>query len=234
MSIQIAPSILAADFANLEAAMSLVANADLIHIDVMDGHFVPNLTVGQPVVKRLGQLSPLPLDVHLMIEDPDRLAPEFVLPGVSSITFHWEAARAPVRLANELRNRGVKAGLAVNPATPVSLLADLIDHVDMVLVMSVEPGFGGQSFIEQSWLKLSQARELADLASHPVAVQVDGGANLQRAAKLVSAGASVLVAGSAIFDSADPTAEVTALRRAAQGLSSTNGPKPGPRLGRPQ
>jgi len=234
MSIRIAPSILSADFANLEAAMTLVANADLMHIDVMDGHFVPNLTIGAPVVKRLGELSPLPLDVHLMIEDPDRWAPTYVLPGVASVTFHLEAARAPVRLAQVLRQSGVKAGVALNPATPVHLLEDLVSEIDAILVMSVEPGFGGQPFIEHSYSKLHQARDLSQQADHPIAVQMDGGANRERIAKLVTAGADVIVAGSAVFGAADPTAEVAALRRAAEGPKPgpSSGPRPGPRPGR--
>ena len=215
--------------------MALVANADLMHIDVMDGHFVPNLTIGPPVVKRLGELSPLPLDVHLMIEDPDRWAPTYLFPGVASITFHLEAASAPVRLAQWLRQNGVKAGVALNPATPVNLLEELTSHIDSILVMSVEPGFGGQRFIEHSYTKLQQARELAGQADHPIAVQMDGGVKRERIAKLVAAGADVLVAGSAIFNAPDPGAEVTALRRAAEGPKPgpTSGPRPGPRPGRP-
>ncbi|MCL2802361.1 MAG: ribulose-phosphate 3-epimerase [Micrococcales bacterium] len=236
MSIRIAPSILAADLSNLTAEMGRVATADLIHVDVMDGVFVPNLTMGQPVVERLGQVSPLPLDVHLMISEPDRWALDFALPGVEMVTFHLEAATGPVRLANHLHQAGVKVGLAINPGTPVAWLEDLIDEIDVILVMGVEPGFAGQDFIERSIDKLTQARALAAQANHPVSVELDGGANRQRMARIVAAGADIVVAGAAVFGAEDPAGEVSALRRAVDGPKPrpvNNHPKPGPRPGPP-
>ena len=218
MVIQIAPSILSADFGNLQAAMTQVAQADLVHVDVMDGHFVPNLTIGQPVTKRLAQISPLPLDVHLMIDQPDRWAADYALPGVEAVTFHLEASLAPVRLAQLLRSCGVKAGVAINPGTPVSALVDIAPHIDQILIMGVEPGFSGQDFIEQSYAKLAQAHQLATKFDHPITIEIDGGATLQRLARLVGAGATIVVAGSAIFGAADPASEVTAFRAALDQL----------------
>jgi ribulose-phosphate 3-epimerase len=215
MPVKIAPSILTADFANLETELGRIAGADMVHVDVMDGHFVPNLTLGLPVVQRLVQVSPLPLDIHLMIEDPDRWAPDYAQAGAASVTFHYEAAKAPVRLARTLRQAGAKVGVAVNPATPVMVLEDLMAEIDMILVMSVEPGFGGQGFIDRSLAKLAQARALAAQGSRPVEVQVDGGADRTRIARIVAAGATVVVAGSAVFNAEDPGQEVQALRQAA-------------------
>jgi ribulose-phosphate 3-epimerase len=212
--VEIAPSILTADFANLERELDRVANADWVHLDVMDGHFVPNLTIGLPVVRRIAQISPLPADVHLMIEDPDRFAPDYAAAGAKSVTFHLEAARGPVRLARELRALGAKAAVAINPATPVAALADLIDEVDMILIMSVEPGFGGQSFIERSLSKLRQAKEL--IGSRPVKLEIDGGADRTTVPRIAAAGADVIVAGSAVFGAVDPAAEIRALRELAR------------------
>jgi ribulose-phosphate 3-epimerase len=211
--LEIAASILSADFANLESELNRVGQADWIHVDVMDAHFVPNLTLGLPVVQRLVEVSPKPLDAHLMIEDPDLWAPAYAKAGAASVTFHLEAAKAPVRLARELRALGARPAVAINPGTPVSALEDVLDEVSMVLVMSVEPGFGGQSFIERSLAKLAQAKD--SIGSRPVKLQVDGGVDLATAHRVVAAGASVLVAGSALFDAPDPGAAVEALRRAA-------------------
>ncbi|MDR3360591.1 MAG: ribulose-phosphate 3-epimerase [Bifidobacteriaceae bacterium] len=213
MPLEIAASILSADFANLESELNRVGQADWIHVDVMDAHFVPNLTLGLPVVQRLVEVSPKPLDAHLMIEDPDLWAPAYAKAGAASVTFHLEAAKAPVRLARELRALGARPAVAINPGTPVSALEDVLDEVSMVLVMSVEPGFGGQSFIERSLAKLAQAKD--SIGSRPVKLQVDGGVDLATAHRVVAAGASVLVAGSALFDAPDPGAAVEALRRAA-------------------
>jgi ribulose-phosphate 3-epimerase len=179
----------------------------------MDAHFVPNLTIGPPVVRRLAEVSPKPLDVHLMIDDPDRWAPVYAEAGAASVTFHIEAAKAPVRLARELRRLGAEPAVALNPATPVAALEDILDEVSMVLVMSVEPGFGGQGLIERSLTKLAQARDA--IGPRPVKLQVDGGVDLATAGRVVRAGATVLVAGSAVFDAPDPGAAVEALRRAA-------------------
>ena len=156
------PSILSADFANLERDLQAIAAADFVHVDVMDNHFVPNLTLGLPVVKRIAEVSPVPLDVHLMIEDADRWAPEYAALGAASVTFHAEATQAPVRLARELRSRGVRAGIALRPASPVEPFLDLLPEFDMILVMTVEPGFGGQSFIEGMLPKIRRARPALD------------------------------------------------------------------------
>jgi ribulose-phosphate 3-epimerase len=211
--VEIAASILSADFANLESELRRVGDADWIHVDVMDAHFVPNLTVGLPVARRIVEVASRPVDAHLMIDDPDRWAPLFAEAGAASVTFHQEAAKAPVRLARELRARGAKAAVALNPATPVAALENLLEEIDMILVMSVEPGFGGQSFIERSLAKLREARTL--IGDRPIRLQVDGGVDRTTAGRIAAAGADLLVAGSAIFDSDDPAGEVRALKDAA-------------------
>jgi ribulose-phosphate 3-epimerase len=212
--VEIAPSILTADFANLERELGRIAEADWVHLDVMDGHFVPNLTIGPPVIRRIAQVSPLPTDVHLMIDNPDRFAPDYAAAGADSVTFHLEAAKAPVRLARELRRQGAKAAVAINPATPVAALEDLLDEVDMVLIMSVEPGFGGQSFIERSLGKLARAKAL--IAGRPVKLEIDGGADRRTTPLIARAGADVIVAGSAVFGAEDPAAEIRALKELAR------------------
>jgi ribulose-phosphate 3-epimerase len=212
--VEIAPSILTADFANLEHELERIASADWVHLDVMDGHFVPNLTIGLPVIRRIAEVSPLPTDVHLMIDNPDRFAPLYAAAGTDSVTFHLEAAQAPVRLAREIRREGAKAAVAINPATPVEGLENLLDEVDMILIMSVEPGFGGQTFIERSLAKLAQAQRL--IADRPVKLQIDGGADTHTIGRIVQAGADVVVAGSAVFSGADPAAQIAALREAAR------------------
>lgn len=215
MGVQISPSILSADFANLESELTRVAGADWAHVDVMDGHFVPNLTLGLPVVERLVQVSPVPVDVHLMIEDPDRWAPGYAEAGAQNVTFHAEAAGAPVRLARELRRAGARAGLALKPATPVEPFVDLLPEVDMLLVMTVEPGFGGQPFLDVCLPKVRRAREAVRAAGLDVWVQVDGGispATIERAAE---AGADVFVAGSAVYGAQDAAAAVEELRALA-------------------
>lgn len=214
MPVQINPSILSADPANLEAELARIATADAAHVDVMDGHFVPNLTLGLPVVTRLAQVSPVPLDVHLMIDDADRWAPQYAAAGAASVTFHTEATQAPVRLARELRSGGVRAAVAVRPASPVEPLLDLLGEFDMVLVMTVEPGFGGQSFIEGTLPKVRRLRQA--IGSAPVRVQVDGGVSRATIARIARAGADVFVAGSAVYGAADPAAEIAALRALAE------------------
>jgi ribulose-phosphate 3-epimerase len=216
MSIQISPSILSADFANLEAAARSVPSADWLHVDVMDNHFVPNITLGFPVVESLAKAADQPLDCHLMIEDPDRWAPAFVDAGASSVTFHVEACAAPVRLARELRAKQARAGMALKPATPIEPYADLLPELDMVLVMTVEPGFGGQRFLDLCLPKIRRARELITRHGGDVWLQVDGGVSLETIGRCAEAGADVFVAGSAVYSAEDPDAMVTALRETAE------------------
>jgi len=219
MTVKIAPSILAADFARLAEAVRAVeaGGADQIHVDVMDGHFVPNITVGVPVVASLRKVTSLPLDVHLMIREPDRYIDAFADAGASIITVHAEAATHLHRTLTRIRQLKARAGVAINPATPVESLRDIADHIDVLLVMSVNPGFGGQTFIERSYEKITAARALLNQAGNTGDVEVDGGVDEHNAAKLVSAGASMLVAGVSIFSKPDPGAAARALRQAATG-----------------
>ena len=215
MATRIAPSILSADFANLERDIALVSGADLLHVDVMDGHFVPNLTLGLPVVKRIAQVSPVPIDVHLMIENPDLWAPRYAEIGAASVTFHWEAAANAVQVARDIRSTGARAAVAIKPATPAEAVLDLLREVDMVLVMTVEPGFGGQEFMRETLPKLTQLRVAAQAAGVDLWLQVDGGIALDTIAEAADAGADTFVAGSAVFDADDPAEQVRLLREAA-------------------
>jgi len=215
MSALISPSILSADFTNLERDLQAISTADYAHVDVMDNHFVPNLTLGLPVVERIVQVSPIPIDVHLMIDDPDRWAPGFAEAGAQSVTFHAEAAAAPVRLARELRRLGARAGLALKPATPVEPYLDLLSEIDMILVMTVEPGFGGQSFIEGTLPKIQRARRAIGEADLDVWLQVDGGISRSTIDRAAEAGANVFVAGSAVYGADDIPAEIDTLRTMA-------------------
>ena len=212
MSVLIAPSILAADFAALGKAIAdaEAGGADLIHVDVMDGHFVPNLTVGPPVVRSLKKVAKVPLDVHLMIEDPDRFAEEFVRAGAAMLSVHVEVLPHLHRSIQYIKSLGAKAGVAINPSTPVSALEEIAGDVDHVLVMSVNPGFGGQTFIPRSESKIQAIRALLDAAGNPAPIEVDGGVDASNAARLVAAGATILVAGSAIFGTPDPAAATRA------------------------
>ena len=215
MAALISPSILSADFANLERDLHAIKSADYAHVDVMDNHFVPNLTLGLPVFDRLAAISPLPLDAHLMIDDPDRWAPAFAEAGAASVTFHAEAAQAPVRLARELRRLGARAGVALRPATPVEPFLDLLAEVDMILVMTVEPGFGGQSFIDGTLAKIRRARQAINASGLDVWVQVDGGVSRSTIERAAEAGANVFVAGSAVYGAEDAANAVEQLRTLA-------------------
>ncbi|GAB3445460.1 ribulose-phosphate 3-epimerase [Phycicoccus ginsengisoli] len=212
---QISPSILSADFANLQHELERIRNADWAHVDVMDGHFVPNLTLGLPVVEALAKVSPIPLDCHLMIEDPDRWAPQYAEAGGASVTFHVEAARDPRALAKDLRAAGARAGMAVKPGTAFAPYEDLLPDLDMVLVMTVEPGFGGQSFMADQMPKVAQVREAVRRFGGEVWVQVDGGVSASTIEQCAEAGADVFVAGSAVYGARDAAAAVDELRALA-------------------
>ncbi|SIN74182.1 ribulose-phosphate 3-epimerase [Agromyces cerinus] len=215
MTTRINPSILAADFANLEHELGRIASADLVHVDVMDNHFVPNLTFGPQMVGRLQQVSPIPLDVHLMISDVDRWAPGYAELGAFSVTFHAEATEAPVALARRLREIGARAGIALKPGTDVEPYLELLPEFDQVLVMTVEPGFGGQSFMPETMPKLERLSRVVRETGLDVWLQVDGGIALDTIGIAAAAGANTFVAGSAVFGAEVPEDRITALRDAA-------------------
>ncbi len=213
---QISPSILSADFANLQSELDRVANADWAHVDVMDNHFVPNLTLGLPVVESLLKVSPLPIDAHLMIERPDHWAPQYAEAGCASVTFHVEAAADPWQLAKALRRAGARAGMALKPKTPFAPYEELLDVLDMLLVMTVEPGFGGQAFLAEMMPKVREAREAVRRRGGEIWVQVDGGVSADSIEICAAAGADVFVAGSAVFNAGDAAANVEMLRDLAR------------------
>lgn len=212
---KIHPSILSADFANLEAELATISGADAAHVDVMDNHFVPNLTLGLPIVSRLFEVAKLPLDIHLMITDPDRWAPAYAELGCESVTFHFEAAKDPIGLARRIRDIGSKAAIAIKPDTPFADVEELLTEIDMLLVMTVEPGFGGQKLIPETIAKVSQARAAMQGKNLRVAIQVDGGVTESNIGELAEAGADVFVAGSAVFQAENRNFEIAKLRELA-------------------
>jgi ribulose-phosphate 3-epimerase len=222
MSVLIAPSILSADFARLGEAVAAAerGGADLIHVDVMDGHFVPNITIGVPVVKSLKRIATVPLDVHLMIENADRYIDAFAEAGAGMISVHVEALTHVHRTVQAIKAHGVKAGVVINPGTPVVAINEIAGDVDFVLVMSVNPGFGGQTFIPRSESKLGEVRALLDAAGNPAPIEIDGGVDQHNIARLVAAGARIFVAGSAIFNTPDPERATRELKAAALGAAA--------------
>jgi len=219
MSVLIAPSILSADFARLGDAIAAAerGGADLIHVDVMDGHFVPNITIGVPVVKSLKRIATVPLDVHLMIENADRYIDAFAEAGAAMISVHVEALRHVHRTVQAIKKLGVKAGVVINPGTPVGAIHEVAGDVDFVLVMSVNPGFGGQTFIPRSESKLREVRALLDAAGSQASIEIDGGVDQHNIARVVAAGARIVVAGSAVFNTPDPERATRELKAAALG-----------------
>lgn len=214
--VRIAPSILAADYLRLGESLSSIRTADYVHFDVMDGVFVPNLSFGPDLLRRVKDVCELPLDVHLMISDPDRRYLRYLEAGADILTFHYEAQLHAARTVAAIKEHGAKAGIALNPATPISVLECLIDEVDLVLVMSVNPGFGGQRFIEGTHEKLRRVRALADEHGVSPLIEVDGGVGAGNAERIVRSGATVLVAGSSIFGAADPARAIDEIRQAGE------------------
>lgn len=212
---KIAPSLLAADFANIKQEIAVVerAGADYLHLDIMDGRFVPNITWGPKIVKDLRKLTSLPFDTHLMIVEPERYVSEFAAAGANIITVHWEVAPHAQRLIHQIKELGVRAGLSLNPATPLNVLDEILPYIDLLLIMSVNPGFSGQSYIPTSTRKITAARELLDRRQSRVELEVDGGVSLDNVADVARAGADIVVMGSGIFATADPAATIARARK---------------------
>ena len=225
MSIRIAPSILSANYAALGDDIRKVedAGAHLLHVDVMDGHFVPNITIGPPVVKSIRKVTRLPLDVHLMITDPDKYIPAFADAGAAMLTIHVEATVHLDRTLNFIRSQNVLVGVSLNPATPVCSVQHVLGLADMLLIMTVNPGFGGQKFIPYTLEKVRQARRMIEEGNHRCVIEVDGGIDIETAPKVIKAGAEVLVAGSAIFNAPDPGRKVTELLEVARSVGYDRG-----------
>jgi ribulose-phosphate 3-epimerase len=215
MNRMISPSLLAADFANLQREIEMVnsSQADFLHLDIMDGVFVPNISFGLPVVKTAARLSVKPLDVHLMIVEPERYIHAFREAGAAWLTVHMEACRHLNRTISEIHEQGMKAGVSLNPHTPVSTLEEIIPYVDLVLIMSVNPGFGGQRFIETSYEKIRKTRELITASGSPALIEVDGGVDADNAARLYDAGVDILVAGTTVFSATEPLKTIEVLKR---------------------
>ncbi|MCY3728974.1 MAG: ribulose-phosphate 3-epimerase [Nitrospira sp.] len=227
-TVHIAPSILSADFAHLadEIAAVEAAGADLLHVDVMDGHFVPNLTIGPPIVESLRKVTALPLDVHLMVTNPDAVIPDFARAGANYLTVHTETCPHLHRTIQCIKELGVKAGVTLNPSTSLSTIEEVVTDVDLVLIMSVNPGFGGQSFISACLDKIRRTRQLLDNTGSHALLEVDGGIKVENAAEVLKAGADVLVAGSAIFRSPNYADTIAAFRTVARELQPRSVPSP--------
>ena len=213
---RINPSILSADFSNMTTELASIATADMVHVDVMDSHFVPNLTFGLPVVNNWREISPVAFDVHLMIDNPDHWAPRYA-EGSEMVTFHIESAKEPAKIIEKIRGLGKKVGIALKPNTPLDPYKELIPELDQLLVMTVEPGFGGQKFMIEMLPKIRQAREIIDSDNPSCFLQVDGGINLETIEMAKDAGADTFVAGSAVFDGADPAKAIESLRARLSG-----------------
>ena len=211
----VAPSILAADFTHLGDAIQMInnSNADMVHCDIMDGVFVPNISFGLPIVQQVHQISEKPLDVHLMIVNPDRYIDEFFKAGAAVITVHYEACSHLHRVIQQIKDHGIQASVCVNPHTPVAFLADIVEYLDMVLLMSVNPGFGGQKFIENTYRKVGQLKDLIIQRNSKALIEVDGGVNTEVGEKLYNAGTDILVAGSFVFNSENPIETIASLKR---------------------
>lgn len=216
---RIHPSLLSADFANFQRDIESIPSADGLHLDVMDYHFVPNLTFGLPVVEAIRKVTDHHIDMHLMIEDPDRWAPAYAEAGCQSVTFHVEACKAPIRLARELRKLGARASMGLKPQTDITPFEDILPELDMILIMTVEPGFGGQKFLDIMLPKVRRTRELVKKSGLDIWIQVDGGVSESTIDQCIEAGADTFVAGSAVFSADDPDGMIRTLRDRAENLS---------------